>query len=266
MSSISKIELSGKPLPPRVLLYGPAGVGKTHAAALAYKPVVLGTEDGTGLLKVPCFPIAKTYDDVLNSLQSLSQEDHDFRTLVIDSIDGVEHLIDRSVCDRHGKEFMSDFAYYKGNIESFGRIEKLLHDLDDLRSSREMQIILISHSIRVTVEDPTVGAFDRMEPNLYKKAVPLCVAWSDVVAHMDFEKIITTKGDKDSSRTVRTTRKSAAKSRVIHFQDDGSFIAKNRRGLPDSLKIGIDDGWSVVEKAMKEAQTQTQAKEKGKSK
>jgi hypothetical protein len=264
MSSLDKIEVSGKPQPARVLLYGPAGVGKTTAASRAFKPAILGTEDGTGLLSVPCFPIAKSYDDVLDSLKALMQEDHEFRTLVIDSIDGVEHLIDKSVCDRHGKEFMSDFAYYKGNIESFGRVESLLHDLDDLRSSRGMQIILISHSIRVTVEDPTIGAFDRMEPNLYKKAVPLIVAWADIVGHMDFEKVITDKGDKTSSRTVRTTRKSASKSRVIHFQDDGSFIAKNRRGLPDSLNVEFEDGWSEVESAMKEAQNPT--KGKGKSK
>ena len=81
---------------------------------------------------------------------------------------------------------------------------------------------------------------------------------------MDFEKVIADKGDKSSSRTVRTTRKSAAKSRVIHFQDDGSFIAKNRRGLPNSLNIDIDEGWSAVEKAMKEAQTPTKGKGKAK--
>ncbi len=264
MSSISKIQTSGKPAPPRVLLYGPPGVGKTHTAAQAFKAVILGTEDGTGLLKVPCFPVAKTADDVRDSIKALMNDDHDFRTVVIDSAGGVEHLNDRAVCDKHGMEFMSDFPFYKGNVESFGRMEQLLHDLDDLRASRGMQIILISHSIRVTVEDPTIGPFDRMEPNLYKKAVPLIVAWSDIVGAMEFEKVITDKGDKSSSRTVRTTRKSASNSRVIHFQDDGSFIAKNRRGLPNSLNIGIDEGWSAVEKAMKEAQTPTKGKGKAK--
>ena len=262
MSSISKIKNSGKPLPPRVLLFGDSGVGKTSTAALAYKPVILGTEDGTGLLKVPCFPLAKRLDDVTDSVQSLLVEDHGFKTLVIDSVDGVEHLSDRSVCDRHGKEFMSDFAYYKGNVESLGRMERLLHDLDHLRAEKSMQIILISHSIRVTVEDPTIGAFDRMEPNLYKKFVPLVVAWSDVCAFMDFEKVITNKGDKESSRTVRTTRKSASNSRVIHFQDDGSFIAKNRRGLPSSLNVDVDEGWSAVEAEMKEAQQTKKGKAK----
>jgi hypothetical protein len=71
---------------------------------------------------------------------------------------------------------------------------------------------------------------------------------------MDFEKVITNKGDKESSRTVRTTRKSASNSRVIHFQDDGSFIAKNRRGLPSSLNVDVDEGWAAVEAEMKEAQ------------
>jgi hypothetical protein len=232
-------------------MHGGNGVGKTTCATGAFKPVVLGTEDGLGLLTVPVFPQPKTIMDVEQAILELISEEHDYRTLVIDTIDGVEGLIDTEVCAKGGKEFMSDFAYYRGNVESASRIEKLLHLLDDLRAARSMQIILISHSVRNTVEDPVIGAYDRMEPNLYRKAVPLLTAWADNVGFLDLERVITDKGDKDS-KTVRTSRTSG--SRFLNFEDTGSFVAKNRRGLPPQIEITVGQGWSAVEKAMKTAE------------
>ena len=249
---ISAIENSGSPLPPRAFLYGGPGVGKTTAAALSYSPVVASTEDGLGLLEVNAFPLIENFSQFKQAIKELIEEDHEYRTLVVDSIDGIEAQIGEAVCAKHGKEFMSDFPYYRGNIEAVGWLEHILHDLDDLRRKKKMQIILISHAVRNTVEDPTVGAFDRMEPNLYKKAVPMVVSWADIVGFMDHERVITNKGGKESSKTVRTSRMSG--SRFIHFDDSGAFIAKNRRGLPPQIEISANEGWSAVEKAMKAAQ------------
>ena len=53
--------------PPRILIHGVAGVGKTTFAAKSDRPVIVATEEGLGTLDVPHFPLATTFDDVLSA-------------------------------------------------------------------------------------------------------------------------------------------------------------------------------------------------------
>ena len=46
MSLLQKLTVGKTPSPPRILLYGDAGVGKSSFAATAPKPVILVLEDG----------------------------------------------------------------------------------------------------------------------------------------------------------------------------------------------------------------------------
>ena len=59
---------------PRILIHGVAGVGKTTFAAGAPKPVFIQTEDGLGTLEVPHFPLARTFDEVMEALAALYTE------------------------------------------------------------------------------------------------------------------------------------------------------------------------------------------------
>jgi hypothetical protein len=74
--------------PPRILIHGVHGVGKTTFAAGASDPVFILTEDGLGTLDVPHFPLARTFDQVMQALASLYAEEHAFKTLVEASING----------------------------------------------------------------------------------------------------------------------------------------------------------------------------------
>ena len=65
--------------PPRILVHGVAGVGKTTFAASAESPVVSPTEDGLGMIKVPHFPLARSFDEVMEALAALYSEPHEFQ-------------------------------------------------------------------------------------------------------------------------------------------------------------------------------------------
>jgi hypothetical protein len=84
--------------PPRILIHGVHGVGKTTFAADAPEPVFILTEDGLGTLDVPHFPLARTFDEVMQALAALYAEEHRFRTLVMDSADWLEPLVWARVC------------------------------------------------------------------------------------------------------------------------------------------------------------------------
>ncbi len=69
---------------PRILVHGVAGVGKTTFAAGAPAPVFICTEDGLGTLEATHFPLARTFDEVVEALAALNKDDHDFATVVIE--------------------------------------------------------------------------------------------------------------------------------------------------------------------------------------
>ena len=87
--------------PPRILIHGTAGLGKTTLAASIPGVIFIQTEDGlAGVADVPHFPLAKSYDDVMSALHELANEKHQFKAIAIDSLDWLESLIWQKVCGK----------------------------------------------------------------------------------------------------------------------------------------------------------------------
>ena len=85
--SLASLRTTSVLTPPRILIHGVAGVGKSTFAADADRPVFLMTEDGLGKLQVPHFPLATSYAEVAEALDALLNEDHDFGTVVVRTIE-----------------------------------------------------------------------------------------------------------------------------------------------------------------------------------
>ena len=100
--------------PPRCLLYGPAGVGKTTFASTAPAPIFIQTEDGADVVGAARFPLSKSYEDVEQAIGTLANEAHDYTTVVVDSLDWLEQLIWKRVCDVHKISSIEDLVYCKG--------------------------------------------------------------------------------------------------------------------------------------------------------
>lgn len=131
---------------PRVVVYGPAGVGKTTFATSAPAPIVLQTEDGLGQIDVPHFPLATTFDDVLSAIGALFQEAHEFKTLVVDSLDWLEPLIWQDVCQAHKVESIESLGYGKGYVEALTRWRMFCDGITALRDQKDMWVVMIAHS------------------------------------------------------------------------------------------------------------------------
>ena len=63
MSELEKIHTGKKP--PRIMLYGTEGIGKSTFAAQAPSPIFLPTEDGLGEIDCASFPLCKKYTDTV---------------------------------------------------------------------------------------------------------------------------------------------------------------------------------------------------------
>lgn len=242
------------PKKPIVVAYGDPGVGKTTLGACAPNPVFIRTEDGLGNLDVVAFPVATTFTDVMSGLQSLYTEEHDFQTLVIDSLDWMEPLIWSHVCemwtDKKGNPqrlaSIEDAGYGKGYVEALGYWRQFLEGVSALRDARNMNIVLIAHGATVKVEDPTMAGYDRRDLKLHKRAAAVCEEFADVILYCTLQTNTVTEDKGFNNKRVRAT---STGERIMHTVGQPAFLAKNRYSLPSPLPLS----WEALDGAMNPA-------------
>jgi hypothetical protein len=225
--------------PVKAVCYGPGGVGKTTWASRAPKPIYLPTEDGTFQLDVARFPLANHWSDIGEALYTLAHDEHDFKTLVIDTLDGLEPLCWAKVCQANGKNSLSDFDFGKGHVLVTDEWRKMLVKLDGLVRTRKMNIIALAHAKMARVDDPQAGSFDRYSFRLHSRAAELWGEWADAIMFARYETTVVER--KGKARAITTG------SRVLHTQHSGAFEAKNRFDLPAELPLD----WEEFETAMR---------------
>jgi hypothetical protein len=222
-------------LPPRVCIFGGHGIGKSTLASQFPNPIFISTEDGLSSLDVTSFPRAEVVDDVAQNIRTLIKEDHDFRTVVLDSVDWlVEPLI---VTDIESKHDAKELAYGKGQMMIAEAFRELLGGFDVLRKKRDMNIVLIAHSNIVRYEDPRSEPYDRYQPKLPNRCNALLQEWVDVLAFAGF-RIIVKKSDVGFNNSV--TRGITTGERLLHMVENPAYVAKNRYNCPDTLPMVYD--------------------------
>ena len=158
---------SERRLPPvRVLIYGPGGVGKTTFASEAKDAIIVSAEDGADYKKVARFPPAEAWQDVLDAIAELRENEHPYKTLVLDSLDWMEQLITGHLCAKHKKESLESFGYGAGYALVFDEMLAFIAKLEKLRRDKQMALVAIAHSTVRTFNNPEGENFDRYELKL----------------------------------------------------------------------------------------------------
>jgi hypothetical protein len=180
------------------------------------------------------------------ALKELATEEHEFKTLCVDSLDHLEPLVFTSVCKEANVDSIEKAhgGYGKGYVAAIEKWRTFLDVLTDLRNRRRMNIIMIAHSQVKKVDDLKEGRqYDRYSLKLNEKASALLQEFCDTVlfaTHQVFTKV-------DEQKKVRAYGDG---SRIVLTEWRPVAVAKNRYGLPPELALS----WEAFVDAVKNGQ------------
>lgn len=236
-----------KKVPPKIIVYGRNGIGKSRFALKAPSPIFLDLDEN--IYELPCvssrtvgFSI-KSYEDVIEFLALLFNQDHDFKTLVIDSLSSLEKLITQKVCKDANVTSLASFQYGHGYLKMLPLWEKILNQLKTFWDKKEMIIIMLAHFKEKKEENLTGANYQQYQINLYEKASELLRNWCSAVLFAD-DKVEVKDERLEFNKVISKVFKS---ERVLYTDGGTTFLAKNTYGLPSEIALDWNVFYSHVE-------------------
>jgi hypothetical protein len=226
---------------PFAVVYGPSGTGKTSLAASAEKSVFIQTEDGGGELDITTLKdgLFTSYDEILAALRFVYKNPNGVKHVIIDSLDHMEPLVWKHVCEKNSWDSIETPGYGKGYIECDDAWRKIISALIKIRDDHNIGIICIAHDVVRTVNDPTTDTYDAHELKLHKRAVALWKESCDMIGLLKNRVVVDAKTGKGKGGT----------SPSLFVRPTAGFTAKTRfREMPAFIPIELETGWADVAK------------------
>jgi hypothetical protein len=247
MFDLKSISKTRRVRAPKVVVVGTGKIGKTTFAAMAPNAIGILTEDGADAVDANAFPLASSLTEVYAAIDTLINQDHEFQTLFIDSLDLLEPLVQDHVCKANNWKNIEQPGFGKGYVAAAEEWRNLLSGLEVLRANKGMGIILIAHDKIKRIEDPLTEGYDSHVLKLHDRAAGLVQEWADVVGYAGY-RIFTNKTDAGFGN--KETKATTTGERILHVEPHPAHCGGNRFGLTN---MPLD--WAAFQEALTVAQS-----------
>jgi len=236
MSILAKIS---KPAdrPVIVTILGDAGMGKTSLAASFPNPIFIRAEDGLQAIPLEtrpdALPLLSGADDLWEQLQALITEEHNYKTLVIDSVTALERMFIQYVIDsdpKKPKSINQAMGGYGAGLSAVATMHQRVRKAAGILNERKgMHVVFIAHAETETLELPDQDPYTRYSLRLGKKSVAPYVDDCDVVGFIRLRTF--TMGDGERKKAISD----GTRELVCHAT--ASNVSKNRYGIVEPLEV-----------------------------
>ncbi len=245
---------------PVITVVGFAGSGKSSLAGLFPNAIFIQAENATSVFETmpeelqpaffPQLPIAnakrniKTSDVLFEQLRELMTQEHDFKTVVIDSITALNIMFENEVVefDEKGASNIGEAqgGYNKGYLVVAGIHAKLRAACEHLRK-RGISVVFLAHTGIIKMKNrPDGGEYVAYSLDMHERSRSVYVSSSDIVAYLKARDFVVGNEENKKGQTTKFGRVTNTGERVLITSSDGTIgyiDAKNRYNLPDEIEV-----------------------------
>lgn len=217
-------------------VYGVPGIGKSTLAASAPNPLFLDLEGGLTRIDGDKSPRINDWKELVEAMRFAFSSD--YSSIVLDTIDGLEDIIRRTVCEANGWKSIEAPGFGKGFSVMQEKFHEFLTMCESLKSKNK-NVLFIGHELIKTHTAPDRDSYDRYILKMNQKLASVLVGRVDAVLFCQYEAHVKAdKSNEDRLRAIGTGR------RIMQTQEAPAWIAKNRFNLEQTIAMDA----SVFEK------------------
>ena len=239
---------------PVITICGDAGMGKTSFACAFPSPVVIRAEDGLQAIpydaRPDAFPVLQLpMDDkkkasgpppIIEQLRHLATAEHDYKTVIIDSVTKLEAMFIQFVCDRDNQPISkASGGYGAGREEVAGWHHKVKLACDMLAKRKGMTVIFLAHADVQRIDPPDDESYSKYSLRLHEKSMSPYTDDVDVIGFLRLRTYL--MGDDDERKKAKSDG-----TRELICYATPSNVSKNRYNVNDPLVIPFDKETGLV--------------------
>lgn len=238
MSILSQIE---KPADRPVIatILGDSGLGKTTLAASFPKPIVIRGEDGLQAIPMDqrpdALPLIDKVETLWQQLTALVTEEHDYKTVIIDSITALERLFIQHIIDgdpKKPKSINQAMGGYGAGLSAVATLHQRVRKAAGVLNERKgMHIVFVAHADTEVIELPDSDPYTRYTLRLSKKSMAPYVDDSDLVGFLKLQMFTTGDGERKKALSDGT--------RILNCTATAANVSKNRFGITEDLVVEL---------------------------
>jgi hypothetical protein len=237
-----KIVTGRKVKPVNLMIYAEHGLGKTTLPSEANNPIYVGSEENDEF-DIARMPKVEKWKDLEEQLAWLLKEKHDYKTLVIDTMDALEQVAQKDILKaQSGKTMATAFGGYGKAYEKMADMFLDIRDdyLVKLRDIKGMNIVILAHAEKSKHEDPmTMTSYDHYSTAIHKKIKPIFEDWVSAILFISY-KVYKTQSNDGREHAIGDG------SRMIYTEQRPSHVAKNRFELPYEIEFEKTGTWKTI--------------------